>query len=199
MLEAAIALLLVIAYWGYVVSNVFRVKREAGKAPSLTPGTKEEKVLQLGWQMIVAGQLIQPLAVLLIRDPWWLFRPAPGLDAGWLSVMGGLLMIAGLLGTRWSYLAMGRHWSMWIDREQPGVLIQSGPYRWVRHPIYAFQILVSVGLCCLLSTPFLLCVVGLNLACIWKKVQAEENHLLDAHQDDYRAYMARTGRFFPRF
>ena len=199
MVDAALALLLIILYWGLVVANVLKIKRETRKAPHLSPTTKEERPLRLGWQVVVLGLFAQPLVLLMTGEPWLLFRPFEALDRTAFSVLGIFLVIAGLLGTRQCYLVMGRHWNMWIDPSHQSPLIDRGPFRWVRHPIYAFQMLVSVGIWCLLPTPFLLGIVLLNAVCIWIKSSGEERYLLTSHGDAYRDYLSRTGRFFPRF
>jgi protein-S-isoprenylcysteine O-methyltransferase Ste14 len=196
--DAALALVLIIFYWGVVVANVFKIKRETNKAPHISPTTKEEKPLQLGWRVVVLGLAAQPLVILLAREPWLLFRPLETFDPTAFSVVGTLLVIAGIIGTRRCYVVMGRHWNMWIDPSQEGPLIDRGPYRRVRHPIYAFQILVSVGIWCLIPTPFLLGIVLLNAVCIWIKSSGEERFLLEGHGDIYRDYLSRTGRFFPK-
>jgi len=197
--DAALALLLIILYWGFVIANIFKIKRETRKAPHFSPTTKEEKPLRLGWQVVVLGLVTQPVVLLLTREPWLVFRPLQALDRTAFSVLGTLFVIAGVLGTRQCYRAMGRHWNMWIDPEQQSPLIDRGPYRLVRHPIYAFQMLVSVGIWCLVPTPFLLAIVLLNAVCIWIKSSGEERYLLGSHGDAYRDYLGRTGRFFPKF
>jgi len=197
--DAALALALIIVYWGIVVANVLTIKRETAKAPQISPTIKEEKPLQLGWRVIVLGFVTQPLVIFLVRDPWILFQPLEAFDQTAFSIFGAFLALAGIIGTRQCYVAMGRHWNMWIDPLQESPLIDRGPYRWVRHPIYAFQMLVSVGIWCLIPTLFLLGIVLLNAVCIWIKSSGEERFLVRSHGDAYRGYLSRTGRFFPKF
>ena len=77
-----------------------------------------------------------------------------------------------------------------------GTLIETGPYKFVRHPIYSGIILTAIGF-------------GLYNESIWKmgiglalwilfyfKSQYEETLLLN-HYPDYESYRSRTGRFFP--
>lgn len=77
-----------------------------------------------------------------------------------------------------------------------GQLVQTGPYRWIRHPMYAALLLFSAGCTVFVAT---LRVGGLSLALLlvlWLKASLEER-LLCRHHPAYRAYMARTRRFLP--
>jgi protein-S-isoprenylcysteine O-methyltransferase Ste14 len=78
-------------------------------------------------------------------------------------------------------------------------LVTSGPYRWIRHPLYTFGL---VAMTCLVVFTGLWS-LGLFLAAafvvlMWR-VPKEEANLIATFGDEYRQYMARTGRFIPRF
>lgn len=77
-------------------------------------------------------------------------------------------------------------------------LITSGPYRWIRHPLYTFGALFFLALSVLTTLwwPVLFLVPGL-LALIWR-ARFEEANLVARFGDEYRAYMQRTGRFLPK-
>ena len=78
-------------------------------------------------------------------------------------------------------------------------LVDSGPYRYVRHPTYAGALLTFVGLgFCFgnwLTTLFL--TLPIMAAFLWR-IRIEERALLDALGKNYRAYMKRTKRLIPR-
>ncbi len=198
MADAALALVLPLLYWGMVLSNTLKVKRETGKQPVFSPSQKEEIPLRFGWHLVIAGLIAQPLLLLSPIDLWSLFRPVAALDRMDLAILGGLFAVIGLAGTRWCHLAMGRHWKMWIDPSSQSPIIDQGPYRWMRHPIYSFQVMISVGMWCLIPTPFLIGVIVLHLVCVKIKSSGEERHLVETHGEAYRSYQARTGRFFPK-
>ncbi len=73
-----------------------------------------------------------------------------------------------------------------------------GPYRWVRHPFYdsaALCILANSLVACELVYPF----NGLFALCLLvMRTRKEEENLIKRFGDDYRAYMERTGRFWPK-
>lgn len=197
-IRALLALLLPSAYWAMVLANIEFVRRRTGTAPALSPSLKEERILRLGWHLVIAAWFLQP-ALLLAWDGtlWWPFRPLR--FAGAPAAAAGLaLAIAGLALTKWCHLAMGEQWRMWVDPGRPSLLVAGGPFRWVRHPIYASQALVLWGTWLLAPTPFLGLAAALHLACMGKKSSLEERHLLGLHGAGYESYRKRTGRFVPR-
>ena len=101
-------------------------------------------------------------------------------------------------GTLWCYAAMGDAWRMGIRKRERTVLVNRGPYRFVRHPIYLFQSVLFAGAVLLLPTLFLLALLGVHLACVYVKSRDEEAYLLEVHGSSYGDYLSKTGRFFPR-
>jgi protein-S-isoprenylcysteine O-methyltransferase Ste14 len=73
------------------------------------------------------------------------------------------------------------------------------PYRWVRHPFYVTAALL-MGSVTLITANWL---IGVNsvlvLILLAVRTPKEEQMLIERFGDEYRGYMVRTGRFFPRF
>ena len=78
-------------------------------------------------------------------------------------------------------------------------LVTHGPYRFVRHPMNAVFPLVPIFLF-LVSANWVLGAVALILLGTISIVRSpiEEHQLIERFGEEYRAYMRRTGRFFPR-
>ena len=74
-----------------------------------------------------------------------------------------------------------------------------GPYRFVRHPIYLFQIVMLAGGVLLLPTVLSCVILLVHLVCVLIKAVDEETYLLSVHGDAYRDFMAKTGRLLPKF
>lgn len=93
------------------------------------------------------------------------------------------------LGKQWRYAAALRE-----DHE----LIQSGPYRWLRHPIYAsmFGMLLATGLCWTWWPMFLGSVVCF-VAGTEIRIRAEDRLLEARFQETFVAYRARTRAYLP--
>jgi len=85
-----------------------------------------------------------------------------------------------------------------VTRSQ-ATLITRGPYRWVRHPFYVTAALLMFSVT-LLTANWLIGASGLVvLALLAIRTPKEEQMLVERFGDEYRKYMAKTGRFFPRW
>jgi protein-S-isoprenylcysteine O-methyltransferase Ste14 len=87
---------------------------------------------------------------------------------------------------------------MGIDTSGPGALATHGLYGRIRHPIYTGMLVTTTGLA---VTTADVVSFGVAVGCwIALPIQArlEEQFLLSRHGDEYRAYLARTGRFWFR-
>jgi len=96
----------------------------------------------------------------------------------------------------WSH--MGKDWRMAVTAEPDQPLITDGLFGRIRHPIYAFSILLVI--CTVVVVPTgPMAAVGAGLVGLWVlKAHNEERHMLRQHGDAYAAYLGRTGRFVPR-
>ena len=117
----------------------------------------------------------------------------------WRIVISVLfLAIAGLLswtGTR----ALGRQWRLDAGLNSDHELVQSGPYRVVRHPIYTsmFSMLLGTGL--LLATPLLLLLPSILLLAIGTeiRVRIEDQLLASRFGDQFQDYRRRVSAYIP--
>ena len=109
---------------------------------------------------------------------------------------GVVLSSAGLALMGWSYLVF-RSWR-WRAEIDPGhQLMDDGPFKMVRHPIYLSFALFYIGSVFLLPYwIFLLHAVASFIAYDYR-ARTEEGVLLEAFGDDYRRYRDRTRRFLP--
>ncbi len=186
-----------VVYWAGVAVQARRVRRRIGRTPNVGPQGLKERLLWAGWLAVVLGWMLLPFLAGRKGLPLVL-SPIPSLmhPAGWL--LGALLMAAGYAGTLWCYAIMGNTWRMGINRREKTTLVTAGPYGRIRHPIYAFQVVMLLAVLLLLPIPAALAILGLHLACVLVKAADEEAHLLSVHGQSYREYLARTGRLLPR-
>ena len=77
-------------------------------------------------------------------------------------------------------------------------LITDGLFRRIRHPIYAFSVLLMLCSAVILPSLPMLAVAAVHVLLMNIKARNEERHLLQSHGEAYARYLARTGRFFPR-
>jgi protein-S-isoprenylcysteine O-methyltransferase Ste14 len=62
-----------------------------------------------------------------------------------LALLGSLVVAAGLGLAVWARWHLGRNWSSTVTLKEGHTLVQSGPYRTIRHPIYTGLLLALVG------------------------------------------------------
>jgi protein-S-isoprenylcysteine O-methyltransferase Ste14 len=184
-------------YWGGVLVQARHVRKQIGHSPNLKPRGSKEKALWLGWFVVILVWVGQPILVVGHTS-----GPALRLVASWLHPAGlvfGLVLVAlGYAGTLWCYVAMGNTWRIGINAKEKTTLVSNGPYRWVRHPIYLFQIVMLAGAALLLPTPASFSILAIHYFCVRIKAMDEENYLLKVHGEAYHDYRFRTGGLFPK-
>lgn len=185
-----------LVYWGGVLVQARRVRKQIGRTPNLKPKGAKERLLWLGWMLVVLGWILQPLWLRGTGSwtalPWVEERAIP-------SAMGAALIVLGYAATLWCYAAMGAAWRIGIDQKGTSKLVRTGPYRTIRHPIYGFQMTMLAGAVLLLPTWTSLAILAIHYLCATIKAVDEERHLLGVFGEEYRDYMRQTGRFGPRF
>jgi protein-S-isoprenylcysteine O-methyltransferase Ste14 len=72
-------------------------------------------------------------------------------------------------------------------------------FRRIRHPIYAFSILLMLCTMVIVPTVPMLAFGVVHIGLMVLKARNEERHLLATHGEAYARYLASTGRFVPRF
>ena len=149
-----------------------------------------------GGALFSVAALLAILAPVLQLAGWT--APLDGLDRAPLGAIGGVLFLAGLVGTLHAQFAMGDSWRIGVDPAERTALVVRGPYRLVRNPIYTTMFAAVGGLALLIPNPVSLAAFGLLLVAIEIQVRfVEEPHLRDVHGDHYRDYCRRVGRFLP--
>ena len=116
----------------------------------------------------------------------------------WLRWTGvGLALIAGSLLV-WMFRTLGRNLTDTVVTRKQHTLVTTGPYRWVRHPMYASAALAIVGNSLVAAIWFIFAAGCLALSLLVIRTRKEEQNLIAKFGDEYRDYMQRTGRFVPR-
>ena len=111
--------------------------------------------------------------------------------------IGITLLAAGLLFSVWARRTLGRNWSGMVTVKQDHELIQTGPYRWVRHPIYTGLLVAFAGSAISWNRSFGFYVLAVAFVAIWLKLRREEAFMRETFGEKYDAYCARTKRLVP--
>ena len=135
---------------------------------------------------------------LLIGHGWWLSQDGGVPLNNWSLWLGAICMGLSLPLLYWVHYSLGTYFSARLVLQHEHSIIQNGPYRWVRHPMYSVGFLYLIGAGLLSSSWIVGCVPTLSFTLlVWLRIQDEEKMLSD-FSDEYASYMERTGRFFPK-
>jgi protein-S-isoprenylcysteine O-methyltransferase Ste14 len=98
----------------------------------------------------------------------------------------------------WTLRSLGKNLTDTVVTRRHHTLITRGPYRWVRHPFYVCAGLMALSVFLVSANAFFFVTGAFILLLLTLRTRVEEANLLSRFGEDYRKYMERTGRFFPR-
>ncbi|HEY2527596.1 MAG TPA: isoprenylcysteine carboxylmethyltransferase family protein [Xanthobacteraceae bacterium] len=117
-------------------------------------------------------------------------------DSGAYALVG--VMLLGLLLTWLARIHLGRLWSSAITRKQEHRIVDTGPYAFVRHPIYTGIIIALVATAATEATLVALLGAALIAFGLYLKARAEERFLMvELGPDAYRSYCRRVPMLVP--
>lgn len=136
----------------------------------------------------VLGYLIYPpiLAWSKVDLPEW---------ARWIGVGIGFVCIPLIY---WIFNSIGLGISPTVGTRKEHKLVTHGIYRWVRHPLYSVGTLLFLSFAVIAESWFITLMAILAFILLAIRLPNEETHLIEKFGDEYREYMKRTGRFFPK-
>jgi protein-S-isoprenylcysteine O-methyltransferase Ste14 len=184
-----------IFFIGIAISTYFRRKADKDTGEKIS-----RKVDGAVLMMIIkfAGLLLwlSPLAYLL--NPQWMAWSKIGLPewTRWLGVGIGVLCT---LGIYWLFSSIGNSITPTSATRQQHSLVTSGPYRWVRHPLYTTGSTFFVAIGMMADNWFIAALGILAFIAMASRTPKEEANLIEKFGDDYRNYIKTTGAFFPKF
>ena len=129
--------------------------------------------------MLAQSVLMVAIVVLVFLPPYW---PKE------LGYAGVPLALVGAVGFIWSARALGKSLTPFPLPREDGQLVERGPYRLVRHPIYVAGLCFFLGVGLASSLPATLGALALG-ALWWRKAAVEEAHLVARFEayEDYRS------------
>ncbi|TGQ84090.1 isoprenylcysteine carboxylmethyltransferase family protein [Mesorhizobium sp. M8A.F.Ca.ET.207.01.1.1] len=134
-------------------------------------------------------------AFLLPRLPFFAFVNFAPVN-GMVSSVGMLMTVAGMLFLVWARQSLGRNWSQTVSAKQGHELVTSGPYRYVRHPMYTGGLLAGIGSAVALGGPFVFLLILLGAIFVWR-VGAEDRLMARQFPDEFPTYVERTKALIP--
>jgi protein-S-isoprenylcysteine O-methyltransferase Ste14 len=183
-------------YWSRVIRMVLKQRRKTGRDANFVPPEPLGRAIRVIWYPVVVAWVAHPFVVAYKHRPPKPLAPLVQHDV--LAIVGLFLATAALMGSWICWKRMGKSWRMGIDPNESTQLIVTGPYGYVRHPIYALSSLLMIGAVLVIPSPLMLALAVIHLTFLQWEARREERHLLAVSGPQYAAYRARVGRFFPR-
>ena len=123
----------------------------------------------------------------------------PGYFLGaWAPWAGAALTVGGTGLRLWAVRVLGRFFTRDVRVSADQIVVQSGPYRLIRHPSYTGGLTAALGVGLALGAwPCALSIMAGMLSSFYYRMRVEEAALLDALGAPYAAYRARTKRLIP--
>ena len=184
----------VILFTGIGISSYFRRKadRETGeKISRKVDGTALMTVIKVGGLLL----WFSPLVYLL--NPSWMAWSKIGLpdSVRWLGVGIGVLCVAMIY---WLFSSIGSGITSTSATRKQHTLVTSGPYRWVRHPLYTVGSSMFIAFGMMADNWFIATLGVLAFIAMASRTPKEEANLIEKFGDEYREYMKHTGRYLPK-
>jgi len=153
--------------------------------------SRDRRSLMLLWATIIVSLW---LGIQMV----WLFPSTTVRYPRGFYLFGFLLFLGGLILRWYSIGYLGRYFTVDVSISAEHKLIDSGPYRYIRHPTYtgALVAFLGLGFCFGNWLSILFMTVPIIAAFLWR-IRIEERALANALGEDYRAYTQRTKRLIP--
>ena len=116
----------------------------------------------------------------------------------WISTLGVVLVTLGIVVFIWARRALRTNYSGHLSTKIGQTLVQSGPYRFIRHPAYAGYLLMAMGISLgYFSLAGLISVLVVLIPSLIFRMAVEEKLLIAHFGDAYHLYMRKTKRLIP--
>ena len=145
----------------------------------------------------IAGLLMWLTPVAYLINPAWLAWSKIGLSE-WVRWLGVVLGILCDLGIYWLFSSIGSGITPTSATRKQHQLVTSGPYRWVRHPLYTVGASMFLAFGMMADNWFIVFLGIMAFIAMALRTPKEEANLIEKFGDEYRQYMRKTGRFLPK-
>jgi len=161
-------------------------KKRGGGGQNLDSGTKNRAVLLFGIAILLSLAISIPNGEPLLIQVIWV---------GWLGIG---LIIAGVLFRIWAVLTLGRFFTVSVQISEGQKVVNSGPYRWLRHPSYTGIMVSTAGFgLALQNLASLVIALAIGFAALYQRIQVEERVLLTNLGEPYENFCKTRKRLIP--
>jgi protein-S-isoprenylcysteine O-methyltransferase Ste14 len=187
---ALLIAIIVGAYWSRVLRLVYKSYRTSRHNAGFWPREKLGRALRFVWFPAIGLWFVIPLIV-AFRGARFLWSVAA------IEWLGAAVAIFAFGFTLLCWRRMGKSWRMGITPGERTQLIFTGPYVYVRHPIYALSSLLMIASILAVPTIAMIVIGVVHLFFLQWEARREEQYLVRTHGGDYEQYIRRVGRFVP--
>lgn len=184
----------------FLASGLSYSLRAPKEEPSSNPTVKSERrryflsraLLAIMWWTGIISYFVFPS---------WVFLSIPLPD--WLRLTATALASVSIPFIVWCFRTLGKNWAHALDpssfRQRKTVtLVTSGPYRYVRNPMYLGAFIFLLGQALVSANWLILLSSIITIFVFYMQIGNEEKMLLDRFGDEYREYMKKTPRIIPK-
>jgi protein-S-isoprenylcysteine O-methyltransferase Ste14 len=114
-----------------------------------------------------------------------------------LQIISWILLILSIYAVTAGFLLLKRKGKPDNNFENTSVLVKSGIYRFIRHPLYLSVFLLGTGVMLKNPGPVQIVLGIIVLIAIWFTARIEEKEMISKFGNDYRLYMKDTKMFIP--
>lgn len=187
--------LMMAAYWARVLRLAQKARRRTGRAGNLIPAEPVGQLMRVVWFPTVVAWIAVPLVTYFRRrlpaalEPWY--------HVPWVSWAVLAVAVAAFVATLVCWKRMGKSWRMGINPGEQTELVVTGPYAYVRHPIYALSSLLMLCTLAIVPSPLMAVVAAAHIVLLQWEARREERYMTRVHGGLYTRYAERVGRFVP--
>ncbi|MBI4668778.1 MAG: isoprenylcysteine carboxylmethyltransferase family protein [Elusimicrobia bacterium] len=147
------------------------------------------------WLSVLLG-VLPSFGVLTINIECWM---RPFFEPNWVLTGAGLALCAGCIVFRgWGKAALGGYYTFSIDIRDDHEVVDYGPYRIVRHPLYFGALLGIIGLPILAHSWLGVFTLTIPTGTVYGiRLFLEDRFLYESLGEPYQAYASRTSRLIP--
>ena len=184
-----------ILFTGISISSYFRIKADKETGERISRKVDGSVMMNI---IRFCGLALWLSPLIYLINPQWMLWSKVGFPewVRWLGIAIGIMDV-GLI--YWLFSSIGSGISPTSATRKAHKLSTSGPYRWVRHPLYTAGTTLFISFGMMADNWFIAALGILAFIAMAKRTPQEEANLIEKFGDEYRTYMNNTGRFLPKF
>lgn len=176
-----------LVFWLVWAVASFNVKKDVGGLPSW---------LSYVFRFVIVAMVVFAIDTLAHQHRGYMADASADFFSPPLRYLGLALCAAGIAFAIWARVHLGRNWSPMPAIKEEHELVTSGPYKYVRHPIYGGMIVAMIG-SALAAGPYWLVGVVVCVVVFLFRVRKEEGFMTKLFPSQYPAYRQRTKALIP--